>query len=275
MNDGIIIVDPADPKGFLPYILKSSMDKNTILLGYGSGDMAVGLLQAHINSRAVMIDRIFIADSFRRFGIGGLLLEEVLRRTEDIAVTDIFALYSFGKDDRQQVRIADCFFRKYGFEKEDSTQCFQFNLGDVKRGIYASKLNRKSRNCYSASNQLVNNMKIDKAAITKDGTWPLISVRGHLDQSQFYVVDDVIKGCLILDEASDGVRITDFRGEGALMVHDLLIAALIEGAKAYPDDTRIYAAPESDRIKKLIANTTGKHAVCSAITTRYVYRGNS
>lgn len=272
MIEGIIAVDPSDPKGFSPFILKrKGIEENAILLGYASGDKAVGLLQAHVNAGIVIIDRLYVTESFRRFGIGGLLLEDLLHRCDGAGIKEIQAMYSFSENDRLEAHIADCLFFRFGFDKVESLPCYEFKLGDVLESSLNPMQRRKSKSCYRANNPKIKYMRHDQRSLTQDGRWPDVSFKGHLDESQFYASDNVIRGCLILDSAGEGIAISDFRARGAMMIMELFTTAILDGLEHYPEDTTLYASPVDQKIKQLISNLSNKKAVCTAVTTRYSY----
>ncbi len=272
----IIPIDRNEPAGFGPF-LSPCINKNDpeLILGYAIGNTAAGILQSRVTDGYITVDRIYVAETFRKIGIGTRLLEDLKKRAKDAGINKICASFSYDMSEAKAVSISETFMYINGFEKTWDIPVMMFSLGDIIDGPAKPMEHAKSENCVSVKNVDDNIIRASMSILMQNMTLPPVSKDGHLRESMFYIENGRALGCMLLDPYPSGdntIIISDLRSQNTAMLSSIINSTVQALSAHHPLTTTLYASPVDDAMKDFIMMITGNKAVSVSSVANYEMR---
>lgn len=259
----IHLIDIHSPGAYKPFLEGwniSSFMGTPLVLGYGLGGMASGILIADCFDNAITLKWIAVDKRCQGRGIGKRLLESFCTMAAEAGAKRIDAVVCLSPEVAEQV---DALLYYRGFRKSDSNSSYSLPLESVSKGALSKLLKKtdvrmrtldKVKKYYILEyNQKVKNF-------SKENYQPIVPEE-LLPESVLWIEKDEVRGCVLLASCGDGIELRMLSGSGNQMLAFLLAKACENLTKKYAKDTKIYITALVDSADRLVQKLAGDSAV--------------
>ena len=264
---------------FLPHILESrGIDRCMFYIGYDDETLevisAAAVYPAQEGARLLSIS---VSKDHIRQGMG--------RKLIDYMAHDIGFMYAINRRTIPVMRVSEiysveiweglgAFLEESGFTNIQTEGLIEVTLDELNSSELLDKaLKHKSNDIIPLKDVSGNMLRNFGNHLTQNSLYPGIDPKEYdQDCSMFYIVDDSIRGCILMSRLADGSLSNDWvyldsDVSNRVVLVNILAASAQTAGKMYPGDTKVGVLPVNDVSKKLIQKLAPDAKVSSQIRT--------
>ncbi len=265
---GVVRITEKTKDAFQPYLEGLRYEPGSILLGYLTDDLPIGVLAAEQQGTRIIIKRLFVNPAYRGIGVANKLLEQIVDVVDRMEGFDIVCYSIF---DPETDEMAESAAFTAGFEREGILDIFSFTLEGVRKQLpKPHRIDRHIKMVHDLSDEEVMRFIIETRSDDERDMY-LPDFDNICDDSVCYVDNGEILGIIVFEKSNDVIKIPYSYAQDTDILRALITAAADCFYATYKTDLKFLFVADNSNQMKILSKIAGDSLSISQKMVMYTY----